>query len=89
MTWASSPPQANLLCYAVLCHAHVSCQGADPLLVVVWQADLVKDPGFQYFIRYLDVIESKDYPSKAQAAFVLAVTCDRHPKGQARRARAW
>lgn len=47
------------------------------------QVDLVKDSGQQYFIQYLDsshITSSTD--SRAQAAFVLAVICDGHPRGQ-------
>ena len=45
------------------------------------QVDLVKDGGHLYFIKFLD---SNDPPptSRAQAAFVLAVICDEHPRGQ-------
>ena len=47
------------------------------------QADLVKDGGHQYFIKYLEGAEpgiSAD--SRAQAAFVLAVICDGYPRGR-------
>ncbi|CAL8465312.1 g4847 [Coccomyxa elongata] len=47
------------------------------------QADLVKDGGHQYFIKYLEGVEpgiSAD--SRAQAAFVLAVICDGYPRGR-------
>ncbi|GLC71947.1 hypothetical protein PLESTF_001187700 [Pleodorina starrii] len=48
------------------------------------QADLVKDSGHLYFIRYLDSVDGHiDLYSRAQAAFVLSVICDGHPKGQA------
>ncbi|KAG2445405.1 hypothetical protein HXX76_000027 [Chlamydomonas incerta] len=48
------------------------------------QVDLVKDAGHLYFIRYLDSVDGHiDLYSRAQAAFVLAVICDGHPKGQA------
>lgn len=54
---------------------------------MVWcvpQADLVKDGGHLYFIKYLDTYEGHiDFYSRAQAAFVLASICDGHPKGQA------
>lgn len=47
------------------------------------QADLVKDGGQQYFIHYLDSNDStSSTDSRAQAAFVLAVICDGHPRGQ-------
>lgn len=48
------------------------------------QVDLVKDNGHQYFIRHLDTNQDTHVPvsSKAQAAFVLAVICDDHPRGQ-------
>jgi len=48
------------------------------------QADLVKDSGHSYFIKYLDasvaVEGAADLNSRAQAAFVLAAVCDAHPK---------
>ncbi|GFR43035.1 hypothetical protein Agub_g4039, partial [Astrephomene gubernaculifera] len=48
------------------------------------QVDLVKDSGHLYFIRYLDSVDGHiDLYSRAQAAFVLSVICDGHPKGQA------
>ncbi|PNH07533.1 Regulatory-associated protein of TOR 1 [Tetrabaena socialis] len=48
------------------------------------QVDLVKDTGHLYFIRYLDSVDGHiDLYSRAQAAFVLSVICDGHPKGQA------
>lgn len=48
------------------------------------QADLVKDSGHLYFLKFLDCAEaSVDSYSRAQAVFVLAVVCDHHPKGQA------
>jgi regulator-associated protein of mTOR len=48
------------------------------------QADLVKDNGHLYFLKYLDAPEpSIDNNARAQAAFVLAVVCDGHSKGQA------
>ncbi|KAL3149110.1 hypothetical protein ABBQ32_001950 [Trebouxia sp. C0010 RCD-2024] len=47
------------------------------------QVDLVKDSGQQYFIQYLDSSDStSSTDSRAQAAFVLAVICDGHPRGQ-------
>ena len=47
------------------------------------QVDLVKDSGQQYFIQYLDSNDStSSTDSRAQAAFVLAVICDKHPRGQ-------
>ncbi|DBA97523.1 hypothetical protein WJX77_009223 [Trebouxia sp. C0004] len=47
------------------------------------QVDLVKDSGQQYFIHYLDSNDStSSTDSRAQAAFVLAVICDGHPRGQ-------
>ncbi|KAF5835275.1 hypothetical protein DUNSADRAFT_7637 [Dunaliella salina] len=68
-----------------------------PTLVFIWckilaldlscQADLVKDNGHSYFIKYLDslvvVDGAADLNSRAQAAFVLSAVCDSHPKGQA------
>jgi hypothetical protein len=48
------------------------------------QADLVKDNGHLYFLKYLDSPEPGiDNHNRAQAAFVLAVVCDHHAKGQA------
>lgn len=48
------------------------------------QADLVKDSGHLYFLKYMDAPEASiDHHSRAQAVFVLAVVCDGHPKGQA------
>lgn len=48
------------------------------------QADLVKDSGHLYFLKYLDAPEASiDNNARAQAAFVLAVVCDGHSKGQA------
>eukprot|EP00879_Flechtneria_rotunda_P025640 GHRR01027269.1.p2 GENE.GHRR01027269.1~~GHRR01027269.1.p2 ORF type:complete len:330 (+),score=103.75 GHRR01027269.1:1573-2562(+) len=48
------------------------------------QADLVKDNGHLYFLKYLDAPEPTiDNHNRAQAVFVLAVVCDQHPKGQA------
>jgi len=63
------------------------------ILVFIWtkilaldkscQVDLVKDNGHMYFIKFL---ESSDMAitdsSRAMAAFVLAVICDGHHKGQ-------
>ncbi|CAK0786809.1 hypothetical protein CVIRNUC_010023 [Coccomyxa viridis] len=62
-------------------------------LILIWtkilaldkscQADLVKDGGHHYFISSLDVNEPGMSPdSRAQAAFVLAVICDRHKRGR-------
>lgn len=43
----------------------------------------MKDSGQQYFIQYLDSSDStSSTDSRAQAAFVLAVICDGHPRGQ-------
>ena len=57
-----------LCCWVVLCRP---------------QADLVKDNGHLYFLKYLDSPEpSIDNNARAQAAFVLAVVCDGHSKGQ-------
>ncbi len=43
----------------------------------------MKDSGQQYFIHYLDSNDStSSTDSRAQAAFVLAVICDDHPRGQ-------
>ena len=45
----------------------------------------MKDSGQQYFIHYLDSndsISGISTDSRAQAAFVLAVICDGHPRGQ-------
>jgi hypothetical protein len=50
---------------------------------LLFQADLVKDGGHHYFIKYLEGTEpgiSAD--SRAQAAFVLAVICDGYPRGR-------
>lgn len=48
------------------------------------QADLVKDNGHLYFLKYLDAPEPGiSNINRAQAVFVLAVVCDHHPKGQA------
>jgi regulator-associated protein of mTOR len=48
------------------------------------QADLVKDGGHLYFLKYLDAPEpGVDNHSRAQAVFVLATVCDGHPRGQA------
>lgn len=45
------------------------------------QVDLIKDSGHIYFIRYLDSSDGGvELASRAQAAFVLAVICDNHPK---------
>ena len=48
------------------------------------QADLVKDNGHTYFIKYLDSAPvadgAADLNSRAQAAFVLAAVCDSHPR---------
>ena len=53
------------------------------MLFALLQADLVKDGGQQYFIHYLDSNDStSSTDSRAQAAFVLAVICDGHPRGQ-------
>ena len=61
------------------------------ILVFIWtkilaldrscQADLVKDDGHTYFIRFL---QSANVPveERAMAAFILAVICDGHEKGQ-------
>ena len=41
----------------------------------------MKDNGHLYFIHYLDTLDSNiDLYSRSQAAFVLAVICDGHPK---------
>jgi len=62
------------------------------ILVFIWtkilaldrscQVDLVKDDGYTYFIRFL---RSSNVPveERAMAAFILAVICDDHKKGQA------
>ena len=43
----------------------------------------MKDGGHHYFISSLDVNEPGMSPdSRAQAAFVLAVICDRHKRGR-------
>ena len=43
----------------------------------------MKDSGQQYFIQYLDSSDSSSSTdSRAQAAFVVAVICDGHPRGQ-------
>ncbi len=44
--------------------------------------DLVKDNGHVYFVNYLNLQEDRPSRSCAQAAFVLAVVCDSHPRGQ-------
>ena len=45
--------------------------------------DLVLDSGQHYFILYRDSNDStSSTDSRAQAAFVLAVICDKHPRGQ-------
>ena len=52
----------------------------------LWQyglQDLVKDSGHVYFVGYLNLQEERTNRSSAQAAFVLAVVCDSHPRGQA------
>ena len=61
------------------------------ILVFIWtkilaldrscQVDLVKDDGYTYFIRFL---QSSNVPveERAMAAFILAVICDDHKKGQ-------
>ncbi|PSC68711.1 Regulatory-associated of TOR 1 [Micractinium conductrix] len=47
------------------------------------QSDLVKDGGHLYFIKHLESRDPGVSPeSRAQAAFVLAAICNRHPKGQ-------
>lgn len=47
------------------------------------QVDLVKDNGHLYFIKFLDSSDPAITPSsRAMAAFVLAVICDNHSKGQ-------
>ncbi|EIE23195.1 ARM repeat-containing protein [Coccomyxa subellipsoidea C-169] len=47
------------------------------------QADLVKDGGHHYFIKYLEGAEPGiSAESRAQAAFVLAVICDGYPRGR-------
>ena len=51
---------------------------------VLSQVDLVKDGGQQYFVQQLGAEDSSITPeSRAQSAFVLAVICDGHPRGQA------
>lgn len=61
------------------------------ILVFIWtkilaldrscQADLVKDDSYNYFVRFL---QSSSVPveERAMAAFILAVICDGHEKGQ-------
>ena len=52
-------------------------------MVRSWQADLVKDNGHLYFIKHLDSYDPAITPdSRAQAAFVLSVICDGHPRAQ-------
>jgi regulator-associated protein of mTOR len=47
------------------------------------QSDLVKDGGHLYFVKHLESRDPGVSPeSRAQAAFVLAAICDRHPRGQ-------
>lgn len=44
---------------------------------------MVKDSGQQYFVQHLESQEPEmTGESRAQAAFVLAVICDGHPRGQ-------
>ena len=43
----------------------------------------MKDNGHIYFVNYLNLQEDRPSRSCAQAAFVLAVVCDSHPRGQA------
>jgi hypothetical protein len=50
------------------------------------QADLVKDGGHAYFIKYLEAPANDpgvSAASRAQAAFVLAAICDGHARGRA------
>ena len=48
------------------------------------QADLVKDNGHLYFLKYLESPDlGRSDGERAQAAFVLATVCHQHPKGQA------
>jgi len=49
------------------------------------QADLVKDGGHLYFLRYLEAADAGPPDSRAQAAFVLAVLCRPGGRGQVRR----
>eukprot|EP00898_Chlorokybus_atmophyticus_P006828 jgi/Chlat1/7146/Chrsp57S06820 len=61
------------------------------ILVFIWtkimaldkscQVDLVKDGGHNYFVRFLDSTDVHA-EQRAMAAFVLAVICDNHLKGQ-------
>eukprot|EP00899_Mesostigma_viride_P008691 jgi/Mesvir1/17823/Mv12917-RA.2 len=61
------------------------------ILVFIWtkilvldkscQVDLVKDNGYIYFVKFLDSADVHA-EQRAMAAFVLAVVCDGHPKGQ-------
>ena len=46
------------------------------------QADLVKDGGHLYFLRYLEAADAGPPDSRAQAAFVLAVLCRPGGRGQ-------
>lgn len=46
------------------------------------QADLVKDGGHLYFLRYLEAADAGPPDSRAQAAFVLAVLCRSGGRGQ-------
>lgn len=51
-------------------------------LLAALQADLVKDGGHHYFIKYLEGGEGISPDSRAQAAFVLAVICDGYSRGR-------
>ena len=54
----------------------------DPLVTCLAQADLVKDGGHLYFLRYLEAADAGPPDSRAQAAFVLAVLCRPGGRGQ-------
>ena len=61
------------------CGQQAGCQS-----LILSQVDLVKDGGQQYFVQQLGAEDSSITPeSRAQSAFVLAVICDGHPRGQA------
>ena len=56
------------------------------LLLPQVQGDLIKDSGHMYFIKHLESPGTgggvPPAASRAQAAFVLAATCDNHPRAQ-------
>lgn len=62
--------------YSQSCLSPASCKGRTGLSPKFLQADLIKDNGHQYFIKFLEAPDAgTTAETRAQAAFVLATIC--------------